>query len=232
MEEPIDILLAMKRPTFEVLMRILIGDGVDHDLVDVLFEETIYLIRGCHGLPFNIPGSSYNRGLKARGAMAKIYQHILDERKVMIGKNKTRGKSNILLDMMLDTQDDDEQGKGFNDEKIIAMLVSYTFAGFESVGLVASTAIMYLQKYPHFLNKAKEEQEDIVKRRSPSNEGLNFHEIKQMKYLSNDLEPKPASFLPFGVGPKMCPGANLARLEVSVILHYFLLYYRYSSFIT
>ncbi|KAH0664040.1 hypothetical protein KY284_028971 [Solanum tuberosum] len=163
---------------------------------------------------------------------------------------------------MLDTQDDDEQGQGFNDEKIIAMLVSYTFAGFESVGLdrlVASTAIMYLQKYPHFLNKAKEEQEDIVKRRSSSNEGLNFHEIKQMKYLSNarttiningytipkgwkfltfswnyhldphtyvtpkefnpsrwdDLEPKPASFLPFGVGPKMCPGANLARLEVS-----------------
>ncbi|XP_049375690.1 ent-kaurenoic acid oxidase 2-like [Solanum verrucosum] len=180
MEEPIDILLAMTRPTFAVLMRILIGDGVDHDLVDVLFEETIYLIRGCHGLPFNIPGSSYNRGLKvrkysyyklllarsdiclvkkvARGAMAKIYQHILDERKVMIGKNKTRGKSNILLDMMLDTQDDDEQGKGFNDEKIIAMLVSYTFAGFESVGLdrlVASTAIMYLQKYPNFLNKAK-----------------------------------------------------------------------------
>ncbi|WMV32264.1 hypothetical protein MTR67_025649 [Solanum verrucosum] len=188
MEEPIDILLAMTRPTFAVLMRILIGDGVDHDLVDVLFEETIYLIRGCHGLPFNIPGSSYNRGLKARGAMAKIYQHILDERKVMIGKNKTRGKSNILLDMMLDTQDDDEQGKGFNDEKIIAMLVSYTFAGFESVGLdrlVASTAIMYLQKYPNFLNKAKEEQEDIVKRRSSSNEGLNFHEIKQMKYLSN-----------------------------------------------
>ncbi|KAH0664983.1 hypothetical protein KY285_026189 [Solanum tuberosum] len=40
------------------------GDGVDHDLVDVLFEETIYLIRGCHGLPFNIPGSSCNRGLK------------------------------------------------------------------------------------------------------------------------------------------------------------------------
>ncbi|KAG5598712.1 hypothetical protein H5410_030082, partial [Solanum commersonii] len=202
MEEPIDILLAMKRPTFEVLMRILIGDGVDHDLVDVLFEETIYLIRGCHGLPSNIPGSSYNRGLK-------------------------------------------------------------------------------------------EEQEDIVKRRSSSNEGLNFHEIKQMKYLSNvinelriamaktiffrearttikingytipkgwkfltfswnyhldpntyvrpkkfnpsrwdDLEPKPASFLPFGVGPKMCPGTNLARLEVSVILHYFLLHYRYSSFIT
>jgi len=87
--------------------------------------------------------------------MAKIYQYILDERKVMIGKNKTREKSNILLDMMLNTQDDDEGGNEFNDEKIIAMLVSYTFAGFESVGLVASTAIMYLQKYPHFLNKAK-----------------------------------------------------------------------------
>ncbi|XP_010327257.2 beta-amyrin 11-oxidase-like [Solanum lycopersicum] len=286
MEEPIDVILAIKRPAFEVLMRILIGDGVDNDMVNILFEETIYLIHGCHGLPFNIPGSAYNRGLKARKAMSKIYKYILDERKVMIGKNKTREKSNILLDMMLNTQDDDNEG--FNDEKIIAMLVSYTFAGFESVALVASTAIMYLEKHPHFLDKAKEEQEDIVKRRSSPNEGLNFHEIKEMKYLSNvineslriataktiffrearttiningytipkgwkflsfswnyhfdphtyvrpkefnpsrwdDLKTKPASFLPFGVGPKMCPGANLARLEVSVILHYFLLNYR------
>jgi len=87
--------------------------------------------------------------------MAKIYQYILDERKVMIGKNKTREKSNILLDMMLNTQDDDEGGNEFNDEKIIAMLVSYTFAGFEPVGLVASTAIMYLEKHPHLLDKAK-----------------------------------------------------------------------------
>lgn len=85
--------------------------------------------------------------------MSKIYKYILDERKVMIGKNKTREKSNILLDMMLNTQDDDNEG--FNDEKIIAMLVSYTFAGFESVALVASTAIMYLEKHPHFLDKAK-----------------------------------------------------------------------------
>ncbi|WMV48976.1 hypothetical protein MTR67_042361 [Solanum verrucosum] len=285
MEEPIDVLLAIKRPAFDVLMRILIGDGVDNAMVNILFEETIYLFHGCHGLPFNIPGSAYNRGLKARRAMAKIYQYILDERKVMIGKNKTREKSNILLDMMLNTQDGDG---GFNDEKIIAMLVSYTFAGFESVALVASTAIMYLENHPHFLDKAKEEQEDIVKRRSSPNEGLNFHEIKEMKYLSNvineslriataktiffrearntiningytipkgwkflsfswnyhmdprtyvrpkefnpsrwdDLKTKPASFLPFGVGPKMCPGANLARLEVSVILHYFLLNYR------
>uniref|UniRef100_M1CJY1 Cytochrome P450 monooxygenase n=1 Tax=Solanum tuberosum TaxID=4113 RepID=M1CJY1_SOLTU len=199
------------------------GDGVDNDMVNVLFEETIYLFHGCHGLPFNIPGSAYNRGLKARRAMAKIYQYILDERKVMIGKNKTREKSNILLDMMLNTQDGDG---GFNDEKIIAMLVSYTFAGFESVALVASTAIMYLEKHPHFLDKAKEEQEDIVKRRSSPNEGLNFHEIKEMKYLSNILKPSQPPFFPLGVGPKMCPGANLARLEVSVILHYFLLNYR------
>uniref|UniRef100_A0A0V0IH56 Putative beta-amyrin 11-oxidase-like n=1 Tax=Solanum chacoense TaxID=4108 RepID=A0A0V0IH56_SOLCH len=64
MEEPIDVLLAIKRPAFDVLMRILIGDGVDNDMVNVLFEETIYLFHGCHGLPFNIPGSAYNRGLK------------------------------------------------------------------------------------------------------------------------------------------------------------------------
>lgn len=41
-----------------------------------------------------------------------------------------------------------------------------------------------------------------------------------------DMETKPASYFPFGVGPKMCPGSNVARLSLSVILHYFLLSYR------
>ncbi|KAJ8525886.1 hypothetical protein K7X08_005249 [Anisodus acutangulus] len=44
----------------------------------------------------------------------------------------------------------------------------------------------------------------------------------------DDLD-KPASFLPFGIGPRMCPGANLVRLEVSVFLHYYILYYRSSE---
>ncbi|OMO70935.1 Cytochrome P450 [Corchorus olitorius] len=37
---------------------------------------------------------------------------------------------------------------------------------------------------------------------------------------------KAGSFLPFGGGSRICPGADLAKLETSIFLHYFLLNYK------
>ncbi|TVU47595.1 hypothetical protein EJB05_07201, partial [Eragrostis curvula] len=37
--------------------------------------------------------------------------------------------------------------------------------------------------------------------------------------------PKPGTFLPFGLGTHLCPGNDLAKLEISVFLHHFLLGY-------
>ncbi|XP_060211508.1 beta-amyrin 11-oxidase-like isoform X3 [Lycium barbarum] len=263
------------------------GGEVDQELFDAVFKENNCIISGVCSLPINIPGFAYNKAIKARRALAKILQQILVERrKAMIAKDyKAMPKSNII-DMLLD--DDDDEGKGLNDEKIIRMLILFSFAGYEPVALMATKAIMFLEKHPEFLQKAKEEQEDIVKRRSSSNVGLSFGEIRQMKYLSkvinetlriasnqtvflkdtntpyningytiprgwkffalawnihmdpdiyvkpeefnpsrwDDLETKPGSLLPFSMGPRACPGSNLAKLEISVILHYFLLYYR------
>ncbi|KAB2070642.1 hypothetical protein ES319_A08G168800v1 [Gossypium barbadense] len=38
-------------------------------------------------------------------------------------------------------------------------------------------------------------------------------------------QPRAGSFLPFGAGSRICPGADLAKLEISIFLHYFLLNY-------
>ncbi|XP_072970343.1 ent-kaurenoic acid oxidase-like [Typha angustifolia] len=38
--------------------------------------------------------------------------------------------------------------------------------------------------------------------------------------------PKAGTFLPFGLGSRLCPGNELAKLEISVFLHHFLLGYR------
>ncbi|XP_016433147.1 (21S)-21-acetyl-1-hydroxy-apo-melianone synthase CYP88A164-like [Nicotiana tabacum] len=287
-EESFEFLTEMRKPTFEVFMRILIGGEVAKELFDAVFKENNLLMSGAHSLPINIPGFAYNKAIKARRELVKIFQQILEERKAMIAKDKAMLKSNII-DMMLDTQDDDDnEGKGLSDEKIINMLIFASFGGYEPVALMATKAIMHLEKHPDFLHKAKEEQEDIIQRRPSSNAGLNFDEIRQMKYLSkvinetlriassktiflkdtntpyningytipkgwkffallwsirmdpdiyakpeefnpsrwDDLETKPGCFLPFSIGPRMCPGSNLARLQISVILHYFLLYYR------
>ncbi|XP_023513658.1 ent-kaurenoic acid oxidase 2-like [Cucurbita pepo subsp. pepo] len=42
----------------------------------------------------------------------------------------------------------------------------------------------------------------------------------------DDFTPKAGSFLPFGGGSRLCPGNDLAKLEISVFLHYFLLNYQ------
>jgi len=36
---------------------------------------------------------------------------------------------------------------------------------------------------------------------------------------------KAGEFLPFGGGTRLCPGNDLAKLEISVFLHHFLLNY-------
>ncbi|CAL5210451.1 unnamed protein product [Lathyrus oleraceus] len=42
----------------------------------------------------------------------------------------------------------------------------------------------------------------------------------------DDHTIKVGTFLPFGAGSRLCPGSNLAKLEISVYLHHFLLNYR------
>ncbi|XP_059435044.1 ent-kaurenoic acid oxidase 1-like [Corylus avellana] len=42
----------------------------------------------------------------------------------------------------------------------------------------------------------------------------------------DDYTPKAGTFLPFGAGSRLCPGNDLAKLEISIFLHYFLLHYR------
>ncbi|CAN4127803.1 unnamed protein product [Withania somnifera] len=282
-EEEICLFSEMKRPAFEILMLILIGGyEVAPKLLDLVFEETAILIKGFHGMPINIPGFAYYRAMKAQGIVAQTFKQIVDERRKMIAQNKERPISN-MLDMMIDAQE-------LSDDTIILLLLQYTFAGYESVAKVASKTIMHLEQHPHIIHKAKEEQEEIVKRRPSSSAGLSFDEIRQMKYLSkvidetlrinslipifrvakttvklngysipkgwrfmmflwsfnmdpntfenptefnpsrwDELETKPASYFPFGVGPKMCPGSNVARLSISIIIHYFLLNYRFEQ---
>ncbi|KAM0050193.1 putative ent-kaurenoic acid monooxygenase [Helianthus debilis subsp. tardiflorus] len=42
----------------------------------------------------------------------------------------------------------------------------------------------------------------------------------------DNLVPKPGTFLPFGAGTRLCPGNDLAKLEIAIFLHHFLLDYK------
>ncbi|KAK7847534.1 beta-amyrin 28-monooxygenase, partial [Quercus suber] len=60
------------------------------------------------------------------------------------------------------------------------------------------------------------EQMEIAKFKGP-NDLLNWDDIKKMKFEGNG--PAPYTFVPFGGGPRICPGREYARLEVLVFMH-------------
>ncbi|XP_059651715.1 ent-kaurenoic acid oxidase 2-like [Cornus florida] len=53
-----------------------------------------------------------------------------------------------------------------------------------------------------------------------------YHEPKEFNPSRwQGFTPRSGSYLPFGAGSRMCPGNDLAKLEIAVFLHYFLLDY-------
>ena len=52
-------------------------------------------------------------------------------------------------------------------------------------------------------------------------------DVKIYSSLVQGLAPKAGTFLAFGGGSRRCPGNDLAKLEMSVFLHYFLLDYQW-----
>ncbi|CAN4081136.1 unnamed protein product [Withania somnifera] len=56
----------------------------------------------------------------------------------------------------------------------------------------------------------------------------NFPNPKKFDPSRFDEPLKPFSFLGFGSGPRMCPGINLAKLEISVFLHHLVCRYKWT----
>lgn len=90
--------------------------------------------------------------LQARENLTKIFQAAIDERRVKNASDKSRIKRSIL-DLLLESKD--EEGRKFSDEKIINILILYSFGGQISTAPTAMWTLLYLQEHPEYLQKAK-----------------------------------------------------------------------------
>ncbi|XP_055836357.1 ent-kaurenoic acid oxidase 1-like isoform X3 [Solanum dulcamara] len=196
-EEPIEFLSKMKKLTFEVFMRILVGGEVNQELFDEVFKESTFLNCGIISLPINIQGFAYNRAIQ-------------EEQEDIV---KSRPSSNVGLNF-------DEIRR----MKYLSKVINETLR-------IASNQTVFLKdtNTPYNINgytipKGWRFFANLWNIHMDPNTFVKPQEFNPSRW--DDLETKPGTFLPFGMGPRGCPGSNLARLEISVILHYFLLYYR------
>ncbi|KAJ6880721.1 ent-kaurenoic acid oxidase 1-like isoform X2 [Populus alba x Populus x berolinensis] len=281
----IEFLTQMRKLTFRIIMYIFLSSESEV-VMEALEKDYTTLNYGVRAMAINLPGFAYYKALKARKRLVTIFQSIVDERRNLRKNGALNAKKKDMMDSLLGVED--ENGRKLTDEEIIDVILMYLNAGHESSGHITTWATIFLQEHPEFLQKAKEEQEQIVKRRPPAQKGLSLKEVREMDYLSKVIDetlrlitfsltvfreaktdfningyiipkgwkvlvwfrtihldpeiypnpkkfnpsrwdnytPKPGTFLPFGAGSRLCPGNDLAKLEISIFLHYFLLDYR------
>ncbi|GFZ02881.1 cytochrome P450, family 88, subfamily A, polypeptide 3 [Actinidia rufa] len=174
----IEFLTELRRLTFRIIMYIFMSSESEQ-VMEALEREYTTLNYGVRAMAINLPGFAYHKALKARKNLVAIFQSIVDERR----ERRKNGPKEDMMDALLDVED--ENGRRLSDEEIIDVLVMYLNAGHESSGHVTMWAILFLQEHPQVFQKAKAEQEAIVRNRSPTQKGrLSLKEVRQMEYLS------------------------------------------------
>ncbi|XVF52398.1 hypothetical protein PTKIN_Ptkin05aG0015100 [Pterospermum kingtungense] len=159
--------------------------------------------------------------------LIKILQGVLDERRgksQIIDPNYERGMVDLLMEV------EDEYGKKLEDEDIIDLLLMFLFAGHESTAHTAMWAVIYLHDHPEVLHKGyliPRGWKVMVWNRGVHMDPEVYPNPKEfLPARWENYEPKAGSLLAFGVGSWICPGDDLAKLELSIFFHYFLLNYK------
>ncbi|TKY72430.1 Ent-kaurenoic acid oxidase 2 [Spatholobus suberectus] len=261
----IEFLTQMRKLTFKIIIHIFLGTESE-SVMEALEKEYTKLNLGVRAMRINLPGFAFHKAFKARKNLLAVFQSVVDKRRKERRENLPGEKAKDMMDALIDVED--ENGRKLGDDDVIDIMLMYLNAGHESLGHITMWATYFLQRHPEYFKKAKEEQEEIVRKRPPTQKGLSLEEVRKMEYLSKaksdvningylipkgwkvmawfrsvhldpEIYPNPkefnperwnevhkaGEFLPFGAGTRLCPGNDLAKLEISVFLHHFLLNY-------
>ncbi|KAJ4728736.1 Cytochrome P450 family ent-kaurenoic acid oxidase [Melia azedarach] len=282
-DKPVEFFYETRKVSFKFIMRILLGSSGD-SIIEPVEKHYNDLHHGFHSTAINIPGFPFYKALKARNTLVKILQKVVDERKAMQKSGQQPAKRG-MIDLMMEAEF--ENGKKLEDEEIVDLIIILLLGAHDGPTHATMWVTVFLHQHPQMLQKAKEEQEEILKKRPSTQKGLNLKEIKQMEYLAKVIDetlrimnlpfldfrdvkadanikgytipkgwkvliwsrgvhmnpeyfssPKEfnpsrwdnpveaGSFIPFGGGSRRCLGIDVAKLEISIFVHHFLLNYK------
>nr|QNN89106.1 cytochrome P450 [Azadirachta indica] len=275
-KEEISVFPLAKGYTFWVACKVFISVE-DPEHVAKLADPFNALASGIISIPIDLPGTPFNRAIKASNVIRKELRAIIKQRKSDLAENKASPTQDILSHMLLAT---DENGQHMNELDIADKILGLLIGGHDTASALITFIAKYLAELPHIYNQVLKEQMEIANSKRPG-ELLNWEDIQKMKYswnvacevmrLAPPLQgsfrealndfmfsgfsipkgwklywsansthrnpecfpepekfdptrfegngPAPYTFVPFGGGPRMCPGKEYARLEILVFMH-------------
>ncbi|XP_045786117.1 abscisic acid 8'-hydroxylase CYP707A2-like [Trifolium pratense] len=270
--------LEMKTFTFNVALLSIFGKD------EILYREDLKrcyytLEKGYNSMPINLPGTLFNKAMKARKELAQILEQIISTRRC-----KKQEYNDLLASFM-------DEKAGLSDEQISDNIIGVIFAARDTTASVLTWIVKYLGENPSVLESVTEEQMSIIEGKQGNGEeiGLKWEDTKNMPITSRviqetlrvasilsftfreatedveyqgylipkgwkvlplfrnihhspenfkepekfdpsrfEVAPKPNTFMPFGNGTHACPGNELAKLEILVLVHHLTTKYRWS----
>eukprot|EP00252_Welwitschia_mirabilis_P023372 TRINITY_DN6586_c0_g1_i2.p1 TRINITY_DN6586_c0_g1~~TRINITY_DN6586_c0_g1_i2.p1 ORF type:complete len:567 (-),score=12.91 TRINITY_DN6586_c0_g1_i2:48-1748(-) len=273
----------MKNYTFEVAMLSIFGKDQDFDKEDL--RRSYYVVeRGYNSMAINLPGTLFNKAMKARKHLGDILKKIIAERR------KEEAPPKDLLGTLMASKDDTDSP--LSDDQIADNIIGVIFAAQDTTASVLTWIVKYLRDHPQLLEAVTAEQDAIRLAKSkcdPGDTSLTWADTRKMILTSRviqetlriatiisftfreavqdveykgfvipkgwkvmplfrnihhssdlfldpqkfdpsrfEMPPKPNTFLAFGNGAHACPGSELAKLEILILVHHLTTKYRYA----
>ncbi|XP_047331720.1 ent-kaurenoic acid oxidase 2-like [Impatiens glandulifera] len=151
--------------------------------MDSLAKFYDVVIQGFRATPLDFPGTSYRRALQSRKKLMTIFREEMEKRRE--NKEYATSKKNDMLNGLMELKD--EYDKNLDEIEILDNIFILVVAGYESTSLSIMWAIYNLAKYPDVLEKVREENLKLSKRRN--GQFITSDDIaNELKYTNNVVE--------------------------------------------
>ncbi|KAL8113271.1 hypothetical protein AgCh_020546 [Apium graveolens] len=269
----------MKKFSFEVGI-LSIFSQLDNTYKTELEKNYCIVNKGYNSFPTSLPGTAYQKAIKARERITRILSTIISDRK---GKKLLQKD---LLGHLLDFKYDN--GQTLTEDQIADNIIGVLFAAQDTTASVITWILKYLHDDRELLQAVKDEQNSIYElnnggklpltwsqtRNMPITLGVILESLRMASIISYtfreavaDVEyngylipkgwkvmplfrnihhnseffsdpqkfdssrfkvaPKPNTYMPFGNGVHACPGNELAKLEILILIHHVVTKYRW-----
>ncbi|GAB2215321.1 hypothetical protein Drorol1_Dr00019706 [Drosera rotundifolia] len=136
---------------------------------------------GLFSLPINLPGTQFNRGIKASRTIRNEIRAIIKQKKEDLAGNKGLVVHDMLSHLMAAT---DEEGRHISEPDLVNMIITLLLTSFDPGSSTITAVVKFLGEIPSVYELVYKEQMEIASSKAEG-ELLGWDDIQKMKYSWN-----------------------------------------------